>query len=339
MSRDRVIYTDPGGRGWATVEVMARMLAETLDAEYVRLTTRPHRDRLRRATGHLPRRRTRGACYVIAPQPAHLGSLLTPAYFLRGFDRVVGWVIDSWLDDRIPRMARQSHFDELFVTDAELVELWRERTATPTTWLPFGTDALGQPEASPERPVDLLRVGRQPRAWDDDAETARLAGKRGLRFAPGPPLVSDPFVNQASLTEAMRSAKFTLSFTNLASPAEYTHPSRDYVTGRWTDALAAGARVAGIRPRCIAGQRLLWDEGTFELSSSDPESALDRLVEASAAWRPQDARRIRHRALTTLDWRLRFAEIVPRDEHTTRLEDELERLDRHADELQSHFDN
>ena len=40
-------------------------------------------------------------------------------------------------------------------------------------------------------------------------------------------------------------AKFTLSFSNLVSPDVQTHPKREYITGRWTDALSAGATVVG----------------------------------------------------------------------------------------------
>jgi hypothetical protein len=325
--RDRVVYTDPGGRGWASVEVMARLLASILDADFVRLETRPRSDRARRATGILPRRRATGTCYVIAPQPAHLGSVLGPAHFLKGYERVVGWVVDSWLTDRVPRMAGQGHFDHLYVTDAELVDLWREATGVPTTWLPFGTDALGQPDPHDVRPTDLLRVGRQPAFWDDHATIEALASHRGLTFASGPPIVADPITNQRALTGAMRESKYTLSFTNLVSPAEYTHPTHDYVTARWTDALAAGATVAGARPTSIAGQQVLWDEACFELSPTDPARALDELASAVAAWSPEHARRVRHRALTSLDWRLRFRELVASDGHVpARLDDELEAL-------------
>lgn len=330
--RDRVVYTDPGGRGWASIEVMARLLASVLDAEFIRLETRPRADRLRRATGRLPRRRATGTCYVVAPQPAHLGSVLGPAHFLRGYERVVGWVIDSWLTERVPRMAGQGHFDHLHVTDAELTDFWRDATGVPTTWLPIGTDALGQPEPLDVRRTDLLRVGRQPTSWDDHATIHALASARGLSFASGPPIVADPFINQGTLVSAMRESKFTLSFTNLVSPAEYTHPTHDYVTARWTDALAAGARVAGARPTCVAGQRLLWDEACLELSPTDPASALDELAEAVAAWRPEHARQLRRRALATLDWRLRFRDLVAPHGHVpARLDDELEALATKAD--------
>lgn len=333
--RTRVVYTDPGGRGWATVALLADLLAHCLDAELVTTSTRPRLDRVRRAAGQAPRRRGSGTCVVIAPQPAHLGSLLDAVYLFRGYDRVVGWVIDSFLDDRIPRMAQhRGHYDQLFVTDLELVETWASRTGTATAWLPFGSDVLDQPPLPDERPVDLLRVGRQPEQWDDNDVARRAAAELGLAFSAGPPLEPDPRTNQAALMAAMRGAKLTLSFTNLVSPAVYTHPTRDYVTGRWTDALASGAGVAGVPPRCGAGQHLLWDEALVRLPGTDLDRGLEVIAAAVSAWRPEHATRIHLQALRTLDWRLRFKTLVDSiDLAAPRLDDELARLEARVDAL------
>ncbi|KRE97316.1 hypothetical protein ASG76_00880 [Nocardioides sp. Soil774] len=325
----RVIYTDPGGRGWATVALLADLLAQCLDAELVTTSTRPRRDRVRRAAGQAPRRRGSGTCVVIAPQPAHLGSLLDATYLLRGYDRVVGWVIDSFLDDRIPRMAQgRGHYDQLFVTDVELVETWASRTGTATEWLPFGSNVLDQPPLPEDRSVDLLRVGRQPESWDDNDRTARAAAELGLTFSAGPPLETDARLNQAALTAAMRQAKLVLAFTNLVSPDVYTHPTRDYVTGRWTDALASGAAVAGVPPRCEAGRRMLWENGLVRLPSTDLDAGLEVVAAAAAAWRPEHAAAIQLQALQTLDWRLRFKVLTDSIELSApRLDDELARLE------------
>lgn len=333
--RTRVVYTDPGGRGWATVALLAELLAHCLDAELVTTSTRPRLDRVRRAAGQAPRRHGSGTCVVIAPQPAHLGSLLDAAYLFRGYDRVVGWVIDSFLDDRIPRMAQhRGHYDQLFVADLELVETWASRTGAATQWLPFGSNVLDQPPLPDDRPVDLLRVGRQPEQWDDNDVTRRAAAELGLAFSAGPPLEPDPRLNQAALMAAMRGAKLTLSFTNLVSPAVYTHPSRDYVTGRWTDALASGAGVAGVPPRCEAGQRLLWDEALVRLPDTELDSGLEVIAAAVSAWRPEHATQIHLEALRTLDWRLRFKTLVDSiDLVAPRLDDELARLEARVDAL------
>lgn len=333
--RTRVVYTDPGGRGWATVRLLAELLASCLDAELVVTSTRPRIDRLRRATGQAPRRNGSGTCVVVAPQPAHLGSLMDAHYLLRGYDRVVGWVIDSFLDDRIPRMAQhRGHYDQLFITDVELLGTWADRTGTPTQWLPFGSNVLDQPPLPADRPVDLLRVGRQPEAWDDDGAVSRACAELGLRFSAGPPLHRDARHNQAALTGAMRDAKLTLSFTNLVSPAVYTHPTRDYVTGRWTDALASGALVAGVPPRCEAARRMLWDDALVLLGSTDLAEGLETIAAAVAAWRPEDAAATQLEALRTLDWRLRFRTLADSIGLVApRLDDELARLTSKMDAL------
>ena len=309
--RNRVVYTDPGGRGWATVESMARLLALSLDADFISLATRPTFDKGRRALAPLVRRSSSGTCVVVAPQPAHLGSLVTPHAVVSGYERVVGWVIDSWLDERIPRMAKHtSRYDQLFVTDLELVDTWAQVTGTPTHWLSFGSDVLDQPALPEDRPVDLLRVGRQPEEWEDDEATATEASRLGLVFSAGPPLLPDARANQQSLMAAMRGAKATLSFTNLVSPAVYTHPTRDYVTGRWTDALASGASVAGVPPHCEAGKRLLWDDGLVVLPGTGRLEGLERIAAFARTWSPDHSISVRARALRTLDWRVRFRELA-----------------------------
>ena len=108
----------------------------------------------------------------------------------------------------------------------------------------------------------------------------------------------------------MANARFTLSFTNAASPAEYTHPTREYLTGRWTDALAQGATVAGIAPRCAATDRLLWPEAVLELGTTDLAEGLALIGEAVRAWTPERAAYNHRQALARLDWRWRFAEMV-----------------------------
>ncbi|WP_310528844.1 hypothetical protein [Nocardioides sp.] len=247
----------------------------------------------------------------------------------------MGWVIDSFLDDRIPRMARhRGHFDQLFITDVEMVDNWAAQTGATTAWLPFGSDVLSQPSMPTERPVDLLRVGRQPEAWDDNGSTALAAERLGLRFSAGPPIDPDPARNQEALLAAMRSSKLTLSFTNLVSPATYTHPTRDYVTGRWTDALASGAAVAGVAPTCEAGTRMLWEDGLVRLPDTDRDGGLDVIAHAVRSWSPEKSDAIHLEALRTLDWRHRFRELAACvDLQSAKLEDEIARLQTRIDSL------
>jgi hypothetical protein len=327
-----IAYTHPGGRGWDTVTLMAELAARLLGAELLRFVNDVPYTKAFAARDLLPRHRVSGTCLVIAPQPAQLGALLESPLLGRRFEVVAGYVIDSFWTDRIPRLARgRGRFDHLFVTDGELAADWTTITGTPTTWLPFASDVMGLP-APAERPVDLQRVGRQPGAWDDDDTTAAAAARLGLVFRGRPPYAGDPAANQAGLTTAMASAKYTLSFSNAVSPAPYTHPSREYLTGRWTDALACGATVAGIAPHCDATRELLWPGATLELSSTDREAGLAEIAAAAASWTPERAVTNHRLALERLDWRHRFKVVADTLGLTAPV------LDTELSELQAHLE-
>ena len=59
--------------------------------------------------------------------------------------------------------------------------------------------------------------------------------------------------------ESLGQAKFALAFSNAVSGADYTHPTREYVTARWTDPVnrkkmsAVGASGAGAPDRAAVG--------------------------------------------------------------------------------------
>lgn len=310
--RIRVVVSefDPG-TGWDPVTVMARVLARCLDAELVSVSHLWGSSLIPRLTARAPRRRGPLTTIVVAPQPAHLYALLDVAHWLPGEGLTAGWVIDSFLTDRVPSVARRRrHFDHLFVTDGELVQEWREATGVATSWLPWGSDVLGRGSSAGTRPVDLQRIGRQPAGWDDDSVISDLLGARGLVHRGRPPFVPDVDGNQRAVMAAMAAAKLTLAFTNRLSPAPYTHPTREYLTGRWVDALASGARVAGVAPSCAATDRLLWPEAVVDLGGTEVPEGIERIEAALAVWEPATATRVHRRALAELDWRWRFAELV-----------------------------
>lgn len=108
----------------------------------------------------------------------------------------------------------------------------------------------------------------------------------------------------------MASAKFTLSFSNRVSPAPYTHPTHEYLTARWTDALASGAIVAGVAPRCAATNELLWPEALLDLGTVDRRRGLEIIAEATSAWAPARAQLNYRRGLERFDWRWRFQQLA-----------------------------
>jgi hypothetical protein len=297
--------------GWHPVTHMVRLLAKLLDAELVEMPVTKGLARRRQPLALAPRRRGRGACLVVAAEPRHLLLLLDQDYLLRGHDVVAGWVIDSFWTERMPRaLLRRGHFDRLFVTDKELVELWQEEAGVATSWLPWGSDVLRLGSGAAERPVDLQRLGRQPAGWDDDEATRAACERLGLRFEGRPSVRDGASDNQRAVMEALGRAKFALAFSNAVSGADYTHPTHEYVTGRWTDSVASGATVAGIAPRVAAAEELLPDGTTLELGGTDLETGLERIEAAVASWSPERAAANHRFALERLDWRWRFLELA-----------------------------
>ena len=194
----------------------------------------------------------------------------------------------------------------------------------PVDWLPWGSDTLRLGSANPERSVDLLRFGRQPVAWEDDASTAVLCESKQLRFQGRPPYYVDPSEGEQALMKLLATAKFTLSFSNLVSPAPQTHAKRAYITGRWTDALSAGAIVAGVPPRSEFVRDLLWEDALLDLGTVDRIGGLDVVAEAVSEWTPDRAIRNHLQSLKCLDWRWRFKKVaVALDVSSPRLDSEL----------------
>jgi len=324
----RVVYGAPPGAGWHPITHMVRLLAELLSAELVTVSvTRPAKA-VRRVAAKAPRRRGRGTCLVVAAAPRHLASVAEKGYWLHGYGHVAGWVIDSFWVEHLPDVPRH-HFDQLFVADKEVVGEWAGATGVPVTWLPWGADVLRLGSSEADRPIDLQRLGRQPDEWEDDDEVKRACAEAGLRFEGRPPMYADASANEESLMARLSRAKFTLAFTNAVSPASYTHPSRQYLTGRWTDALASGSIVAGITPSCEATDALLWPEATLDLGTVDRQEGIRRVVDAASRWTAEAPRENHRQALRRLDWRWRFRELAQA------IGVESEPLDRELDALRA----
>lgn len=167
----------------------------------------------------------------------------------QNYGRIVAWVFDSFWPNWIPPWIRASRiFDHVFVTEREDLNTWRHMLRAPVDWLPWGSDVLNLGSSNPSRQLDLVRFGRQPKDWDDDQVNARACESLGLSFRGRPPSFKDATDNERGLMGMLSKTKFALAFSNRANPTMQTHPEREYITGRWTDALASGATVAGIPP-------------------------------------------------------------------------------------------
>jgi hypothetical protein len=301
-----IAYRSPSGLGWHPITAMARLAARLLEADLLLLPSGREPSRLAKLGALLQRRRGGEPCLLLCSGPEDLDSLLlVPGW--RRLGPVLAWVIDSFWMNRLPGLARHgAAIDAFFVTTEEDVPAWRRATGRPVHWLPWGTDALRLGSARADRPVDLLRTGRQPPEWDDDEASGAACQAAGVRFQGRPSGRDDADENQRWLLECYGRARFSLAFSNLANPAGYTHPLRDYLTARWTDALAAGATVAGIAPVAPCVTSLLWPGATLELGTTRRAAGLGLLAEAVQAWRPAQAALNARLALQRLDWRWRL---------------------------------
>lgn len=233
--------------------------------------------------------------------------------FRAGYRMVAVWIVDSFWDENPLRRADFAGIDLICITRADEIEYYRRHLGDRVLALNWGADVLGRGSAGGARPVDLLRVGRQPPAWDDDQQTARLAAGLGLNFAGRPPLYVDPAENQHRLMAAYAGAKYIVAHSNLAAPDYYTHKTKEYVTGRWTDALANGATVAGVQPKADDSfRRLFWPGATLDFDRIDLRHNLEAVAEAVAGWTPAQARHNHLMALERLDWRHGLKQISDR---------------------------
>jgi hypothetical protein len=324
-----VVYSDPGGVGYHPVLHMARLAAELLAGELLVLpTSKPAR--AERITALLRRRARSGSDrgLVICASPGHLRSLLDIPGWRERFSTLVAWVFDSFWHRSIPRsIVLRRHFDRFFVTEPEDLDVWRRRTGVPVELLPWGSDVLRLGSGAGERDIDLLRFGRQPAGWDDDDATAEVCRQSGIAFHGRPAMHADASQNEAALMKLCGRTRFALAFSNLANPALQTHPTRQYITARWVDALASGASVAGVPPVTPVVDSLFWPGALLDLRGIDRREGLSLLSTALRAWTPAQARLNHRMALERLDWRWRFAALaaalgeVPRP-----LSDELDAL-------------
>lgn len=290
---------------------MAALAAELLEAELV--TPAPHAPPPSTKALSLVHRRSRQrhageSCLMICADPSDLNKVLNIGQWRKRFEFLAAWVIDSFWLERIPSTVRFAGiFDHFFVTSLEDVDAWRKQTRVPTTWLPWGTDALRLGGGGAARHWDIRRVGRQPPEWDEDGDAAKAALSLGMRYGgrPGRP-GSSSLENFEFLMQVYRDSKYILAFSNSVNPESYTHPSRQYLTGRWVDALAGGAVVAGIAPRGPGTDSLLWPGATLELGTVQRAKGLQVLAHALKHWNPGMAAKNHAMSLKLNDWRWRF---------------------------------
>lgn len=318
MSKEKellIVNCIPDEQGWSPIQYMITLAAELMNADVINITgDAPSNIAIlwsilyRRSHNRI----SQESCMLICTGPADLLRVLNVHDWRRRFQYLAAWIIDSfWLEHLSTTIRLSKPFDQLFVTSDEDIEQWRKLSGTSVTWLPWGTDALRLGSGATNREYDVTRVGRQPPEWNDDLTVLNHAKTFGIKYRGRP--AGDGLTNLDNyrcLMKAYGNSKYVIAFSNTVNQEAYTHPSREYLTGRWVDALASGAIVAGITPRCRSTDELLWPGATLDLGSTHRIEGLRILAAAVNDWRPTIAARNFKLALERLDWRWRFRLIV-----------------------------
>lgn len=328
---DILCVTPSSSAGWGPVTSMAELAGNLFDTSPRFWHPRQAYGRARKMSSLLPQaRRGNDALLLIASHPGDLLALARLEIVLGRYARVAAWIFDSFWDDRLPLFARRNpRIDVLWVTDAEMVDTYRGATGLDVRWLPWGSDTLAAAAAAhdDQRVIDVLRLGRQPSAWSDDEANAALLRRNGLTYQGRFPDTGAGGSNQAAVRALLADAKVVLASSPLADPSDYTHPTRDYISARFTDAAAAGTTILGSPPRCVAAD-LLPDGLVVPMSVDERDAGMATIAEAVTGYTPRKADSWRRAAMRTLDWRHRFAEIaLALDVEAPRLHAEMQRLD------------
>lgn len=316
MTQLEVFMVGQVKQGWGPIASMALLASEAFEAPLRVIDERDSYGRAFNARALVPRRRYRNGRHalLIAGVPGQLRGVLEKPLWRGEYESVNVWVIDSFWNNRVPRLLQRTKLlDRVWVADEADVSDWDRMYPGAVGVLPWGTDALAAASRScTSKDLDVLRVGRQPDALDDDAVISAAAAEVGLRFHGRPPFGASVGESQTNLERALDRARTVLAFTNLVDSTTYTHPTKEYVTGRWTDALAHGAVPAGRRPMTPTAQHLVPDGLHYEIPYTDGREAMRALAEHVRNAEPGLADRARKHALEKLDWRHRFA-VIERD--------------------------
>lgn len=315
-SGPNLIYSGGPSRGWGPIEHLARLTERLLGAEFkgaeLQSTSRPkkiwHEIRTSKK-GKSP-----GSIYLVK-SPAEIRSLAGLPDFFHPKEFRALWIVDSFWTEWAPSRRFMRHFDLVIYMQKGEASFYEKLTPTRTLYLPWGADVLDLGSDSAERPIDILRVGRQPAAWDDDNRSSSICAAAGLKFSGRPPFFdtsdSDASAGHKSLCEYYAQAKFVIAHSNLSAPSKYTHPKKEYLTGRWTDALAAGAVVAGIHPYGdTSSEEILWPGATIDFERIELSNNVDVLVDAVKNWNPGIVSKNHLESLTRLDWRWRLKSLA-----------------------------
>jgi hypothetical protein len=307
-----VLYTHEASPGWAPITHMARLAAESFGGKSLAFDS-DYPARLRRLLDLRARKQgtsDAGLCAILRA-PSEMLLLRRSEYFRKAYAFVAIWIIDSFRHEHLPPRRAFADLDFVGYMRPNDETVYRRMAGRRAHLLGWGSDVLRYGSERGDRGIDVLRVGRQPPEWDDDLATTNACKDFGLAFRGRPPLQTDPAKNQLCVMEAMSHARFVIAHSNVSAPSYYTHPTAEYLTARWTDALACGATVAGSQPNSDRSMTaILWPGATLHFDRIDLRHNLQALQAAKLEWTPGIARRNYLNALRRLDWRWRFKKIA-----------------------------
>ena len=298
MSSLDIIVAVPSGAGWVPVHAMAELLARYTGGTVHTVDVGASLSKETKLLARLPRLKGGSKrCLVIASDPGQLYAISQRSFAFRRYGAVYGWVIDSFWDDRIPAVAKSSTYDRIFVADVDDVQPWTAAGVKNPGVLPWGADVWSK---FSDR---LATLGSK------STDLLRVAAELGLSFEGRPPFGANDRESAQHLQDSLNRAKFLLAFSTSVSPAPYTHPTKEYITGRWTDALASGVTVVGKVPNTTTVREILWDGATIDIDHADARAGLAQVADAVSRWTPAQGEQQIRQALQHLDWRHRFVQL------------------------------
>lgn len=335
---DRLIirWSPRRATGWGPIVHLVELIQRLLGAELQEIGwMRRDPVRLMRRRLFRPSRSGDDIVLYLVHGPNEIASVVAHPLFDESAALRVLWIVDSFWTDRVPK-GLISNFDLVIYMQEADTAYYDKVSNGRALFIGWGADVLGLGSGQKTRPIDILRVGRQPLAWEDDQRSGDAARARGLTFHGRPP----EEISYAGLMGYYAQARFVIAFSNLVAPAPYNHPTKAYFTGRWTDALASGAVVAGIAPHQDTGiATQLWHGALLEFDEIDLERNLETLEKAAAQWHPEIARRNNLGALMRLDWRWGLKRLVDRlNLSCPALDRDLERLRERAVQVEADID-
>ncbi len=313
----KILSNIPDSNGWLPINYMIELFSTTLNIQVIRQPD-IRVSKLDKIKTLFNKRRKRikesPHLLIIIRSISDLdGLLLNIINNKDSFHKIAVWVIDSFWHERVSIVQFHKYIDHIFVMTKEDVDFYQNKTNVPSTFLGWGADALLLGSGNTNRETDLLRIGRQPECWDNDEENEQLLSNQSLVYQGRPPegmssQTSFDCQNYIDLVKNYYSqAKYVLAQSNFADNSQYTHPDREYITARWTDAIASGCVVIGCQPLTCSSYREFWPEASVHIQ--DFTNKVD-FVEKMSNWN-ESTPKINHKmALRHLDWRWKFLNIL-----------------------------